>query len=233
MNIRKKTDYSALYQALDTAMTANLPQMELYSAIGKAVSLRPEKGAAVAAAEYMAEHYPDAHGFSPRNVRRMRDFYRTYENSSQAMKAAMEIGWTQNVVILEADLSMELRAWYLRAVKKFGWSKAELTEKITANAHEKIVLAMDDDMYNILKRCNQAIRHKRRMIFTAVKNRALIRRFLKSTKKEDRRRWCCLIGLLFQMLSRLFQIDIPLFKSCPKFVNIFPFAVNSAYIFSV
>lgn len=64
MNIRKKTDYSALYQALDTTMIANLPQMELYCAIGKAVSLRAEKGAAVAAAEYMAEHYPDAHGFT-------------------------------------------------------------------------------------------------------------------------------------------------------------------------
>lgn len=146
MNIRKKTDYSALYQALDTTMTTNLPQMELYCAIGKTVSLRAEKGAAVAAAEYLAEHYPDAHGFSPRNVRRMRDFYRTYENTPQAMKAAMEIGWTQNVVILEADLSMELREWYLKAAKQFGWSKAGLAQRIAANAHEEVALENEDDV---------------------------------------------------------------------------------------
>ena len=60
-------------------MKAQMGQMELYCAIGKAISMHSEKGAAVAAAKHLAEHYPDAHGFSPRNVRRMRDFYRTYE----------------------------------------------------------------------------------------------------------------------------------------------------------
>lgn len=146
MNIRKKTDYSALYLALDNAMTANLPQMELYCAIGKTVSLRTEKGAAVAAAEYLTEHYPDTRGFSPRNVRRMRDFYRTYENSPKAMNAAMKIGWTQNVVIMEADLTMKQREWYLKAAKQFGWSKAELFANIGSNAHENIVCPVEDDV---------------------------------------------------------------------------------------
>ena len=39
----------------------------------------------------------------------MRDFYRTYENHPAAMSLAMELGWTQNVVIMEAELTMELR----------------------------------------------------------------------------------------------------------------------------
>ena len=46
---------------------------EVY-AIGKAISQRPEKGAAVAAAEFLQAKFPDRTGFSPRNVRRMRDF---------------------------------------------------------------------------------------------------------------------------------------------------------------
>lgn len=81
-------------------------QVELYCAIGKAVNTRLEKGAAVAAAKYLAENYPDAHGISPRNVRRMWDFYRTYENHPALLPLALQIGWTQNVVIMEADLSM-------------------------------------------------------------------------------------------------------------------------------
>ena len=63
--IRKLTDYSALYAALDTLMAANLPQMELYREIGCLVSGRQEKGAAVAAAEYLHTAYPDVSGFSP------------------------------------------------------------------------------------------------------------------------------------------------------------------------
>ena len=145
MNIRKKIDYTEMYAALDTAMAAETQQMELYIRIGQAVCLRTEKGAAVAAAEYLRKHYPDVQGFSPRNLRRMRDFCRTYENHPVLLSLAMQLGWTQNVVIMEADLTMELREWYLRAARKFGWSKAELTARIEEKAHMDIVLDIDSE----------------------------------------------------------------------------------------
>ena len=78
MNVRKATDYSAMFAALDKLVAAALTQMELYCEIGRLVSSRPEKGAAVAAAEYLSTTHPDATGFSPRNLRRMREFYRAY-----------------------------------------------------------------------------------------------------------------------------------------------------------
>ncbi len=146
MNIRKNIDYSEMYAALDTVMADRMTQMELYCAIGKAVCRRREKGAAVAASEYLCRQYPEVHGLSPRNLRRMRDFFRTYENEPKLMEQAMEVGWTQNVVILEADLDMEQRMWYLQAVRQFGWSKAELTAKISENAHEFTVLAIAEEM---------------------------------------------------------------------------------------
>lgn len=49
-------------------------------------------GAAVAAAEYLHNAYPDVSGFSPRNLRRMRDFYRAYEDAPEVMAEAMTIG---------------------------------------------------------------------------------------------------------------------------------------------
>ena len=106
MNVRKPVDYSAMFAVLDTLMATNLSQMELYCEIGRLVSGRTEKGAAVAAAEYLCAAYPDASGFSPRNLRRMREFYRTYESVPEVLAEAMTIGWTQNVVILEAELSI-------------------------------------------------------------------------------------------------------------------------------
>ena len=130
MNIRKPTDYTAMFAALDALMAAQLPQMELYCEIGRLVSRRSEKGAAVAASEYLQAAYPTAEGFSPRNVRRMRLFYAAYEESPEIIRLAMSLGWTRNVAILERCGSSEERAWYIRAVLRFGWKKAKLLEAI-------------------------------------------------------------------------------------------------------
>ena len=140
MNIRKPIDYSAMFAELDALMAAKLTQMKLYCEIGRLVSGRPEKGAAVAAAEYLQSRYPEASGFSPRNVRRMRDFYRLYKNSPQLMEQALRLNWTQNVVVMEANLSMEQRAWYLRACGEYKWSKSELQSQIDGSAHLEVSL---------------------------------------------------------------------------------------------
>ena len=92
MNIRKSIDYSDMFAAIDTAMSKGMPQMELYCTLGRLVSQRPEKGAAVAAAEYLSSQYPDAAGFSPRNLRRMRYFYRMYAETPELLELAMKIG---------------------------------------------------------------------------------------------------------------------------------------------
>ena len=134
MNIRKPTDYSTLFVELDTLMAAQLPQMELYREIGRVVSGRAEKGAAVAASEYLQAAYPATEGFSPRNLRRMRAFYATYEESPEIMRLAMNLGWTRNVAILERCGSSEERAWYIRAVLHFGWKKAKLLVAIESQA---------------------------------------------------------------------------------------------------
>ena len=101
MNTRKLTDYSTMYRALDQLMAAGLPQTELYFAIGGTVCARPEKGAAVMAAEYLQANYPGGRGFSPRNLRRMREFYRAYADNPELKELALKLGWTQNVAILE------------------------------------------------------------------------------------------------------------------------------------
>ena len=117
MNVRKPVDYGTMYRELTAILTQNLSQMDEVYAIGKAISQRPEKGAAVAAAEFLQANFPDRAGFSPRNVRRMRDFYKTYENDQTLLRLAMKIGWTLNVVIMEAELTSEARKWYLKQAR--------------------------------------------------------------------------------------------------------------------
>ena len=134
MNIRKPTDYSILFSELDRLMAEQLSQMNLYCEIGRLVSGRAEKSAAVVTSEYLRAIYPATDGFSPRNARRMRAFYAAYEASPEIMRLAMHLGWTQNVAILERCNSNEERAWYIRAALHLGWKKANLLEAIESQA---------------------------------------------------------------------------------------------------
>lgn len=147
MNIRKQVNYRAMFETLNALMASTLPQMELYCEIGRLVSSRPEKGAAVAASEYMQCKYPDVSGLSPRNLRRMREFYRTYDSTPEVLAEAMTIGWTQNVVILEAELTLQERVWYIRAAGQFSWSKLELQRQLKSCAHLKAALDFPPGVY--------------------------------------------------------------------------------------
>ena len=152
MNIRKPTDYTAMFTTLDTLMAAQLPQMELYCEIGRVVSGRVEKGAAVAASEYLQATYPVAEGFSPRNLRRMRDFYRMYGDTPELLVEAMRLNWTQNVVIMETELTMDERHWYIRKAAESGLSKTELLRMIERAEHSEIALGESvDTCYTVEK----------------------------------------------------------------------------------
>ena len=149
MNIRKNVDYSTMFAALDSAMEAALPQVELYCKISAIICDRLEKGVAVAAAEYLTNQYPDMGGFSPRNVRRMRSFYQMYGEVPELLAEAMHLSWTQNTVIMEAELTMEERSWYIRQADVRSLSKTELLQMIENSAYTERVLDGDtEEWYN-------------------------------------------------------------------------------------
>lgn len=85
------------------------------------------------------------------NIRRIRagkgeESMNIRESTPEVLTQAMGISWTQNVVILEAELTIQERAWYIRAVRKFGWSKLELQRQIDANAHKGNALDFEGKM---------------------------------------------------------------------------------------
>ena len=145
MNIRKPADYSNLFSELDKLIVAQLPRMELYCEIGRLVSSRAEKGAAVAVSEYLQMTCHDVEGFSPRNLRRMRAFYAAYKESPEIMQQAMKLGWTQNVAILERCDNNEERTWYIRKAAESGLSKTELLRMIERAEHLEIALGENED----------------------------------------------------------------------------------------
>ena len=147
MNIRKAVDYSAMFTAPGFVMDADLPQMELYCEIGKIVCARSEKGAAVAAADFLRVQHPDMTGFSPRNVRRMRDFWQLYGGMPELLCEALHLNWTQNVVIMEAELTAVERRWCIRQAAAQNLSKSELLRIIEDSVYLESVLDEKVDVW--------------------------------------------------------------------------------------
>lgn len=85
----------------------------------------------------------------------MRDFYRTYENHPALLSRSMHLGWIQNVVIMEADLTMDLRKWYMKVAIYFRWTKNQLDENIKSKVHEEIVLDIGQEICDNMGKPNE------------------------------------------------------------------------------
>lgn len=116
---------------------SNSQLTELYSLIGKNICGQGEKAFVAHLAEILSEQFAHLKGFSPRNLRRMRDFYVTYQSDPKLMKKAQTLSWTQNTVILECCESNEQRSFYLTLAEKNNLSKLALVKAIKEETCEQ------------------------------------------------------------------------------------------------
>ena len=113
----------------------NSQLMKLYATIGKHICEQGEKAFVVFLAEQLSEKFSMIKGFSPRNLRRMRESYRTYESNPRLMQKAQALSWTQNTVILEYCDITELREYYIDLATEKQLSKLALIEAIETEEH--------------------------------------------------------------------------------------------------
>ena len=113
---------------------SNRALLELYTRMGQCICCQGEKAFIPHLAEMLADRFPSLKGFSLRNLRKMRDFYRTYENSPALMSRAQSLGWTQNAVILECCETDEQRSFYIDLAAERNLSKLSLMNAIQEDA---------------------------------------------------------------------------------------------------
>lgn len=70
----------------------------------------------------------------------IRNFYCTYKPAPEAIEKTMTIDRTQNVVILEAEPTLQEQTWYIQSLRQYGWSKLELQQKIASKVHTEKAL---------------------------------------------------------------------------------------------
>ncbi|MDK2965799.1 DUF1016 N-terminal domain-containing protein [Lacrimispora sp.] len=142
-----KNESSLYMEQIVSAITAccgsndkpsNRSLMELYTMIGRCICGQGEKAFVAHLAESLAIRFPLLKGFSLRNLRRMRDFYRTYANSPALMEKAQSLSWTQNAVILECCETDEHRSFYICLAAAQNLSKLALMKAIQENAFDAL-----------------------------------------------------------------------------------------------
>lgn len=79
-------------------------------------------------------------GYSARNIWYMRMFYITYHENTKLQPMVAEISWTKHLVILDRCKDDLEREFYIRMIRKFGWTKNVLIHQIENKTFEKTLI---------------------------------------------------------------------------------------------
>lgn len=74
--------------------------------------------------------FPEMKGFSPRNLKYMRLFAKTYPDSLIVQQVAAQLPWFHIVTILEKVKTLEERTFYIHHAVEQGWSRNTLSNQI-------------------------------------------------------------------------------------------------------
>jgi predicted nuclease of restriction endonuclease-like (RecB) superfamily len=127
------------YEALKKV---NAELIQLYWKIGEEIDIQQrEKGWGKSVVEVLSKElqkeFPGVQGFSARNLWLMRNFYIEYSQDTNLQPMVAEISWTKNVVIMQKCKDPLEREFYIKMVKRFGWTKDVLINNIENRAFEK------------------------------------------------------------------------------------------------
>lgn len=81
--------------------------------------------------------FPNAKGFSPRNLWNMKMFYETYRTKQILQQLVAELPWGHNLVILNKIKDIKETEFYLKKAIQFGWSRAVLVHHIESDLYER------------------------------------------------------------------------------------------------
>lgn len=145
-------DYSLFLKDLKTrirnerikfVLSANSALVMLYWDIGyRILKKQDEEGWGAKIIDRMAcdlkEEFPDMRGFSARNLKYMRKFAECWPKREIVQASLAQIGWYQNIALLEKLKEDTQRLWYAHKALENGWSHTVLVHQIESQLHKRI-----------------------------------------------------------------------------------------------
>ncbi len=111
---------------------ANLELIGLYFRIGQVISENSKYGNQFVdnLSVSLKVDFPDAHGFSRRNLFRMKKFYDEYKGFSIVPPAVAQLPWTHNCILIDKIQDIDKRLWYAKKTLENGWTRKKLLDRI-------------------------------------------------------------------------------------------------------
>lgn len=80
--------------------------------------------------------FPNAKGYSIRNLKYMAKFTKTYDDLQFVQRSVAQIPWRHNIAILDKIKDENEREWYIKEILKNGWSREWLVTQIENNLYK-------------------------------------------------------------------------------------------------
>lgn len=137
----KELVYRSQYEALKAV---NKELITLYWNIGKLIKERQQaygwgKSVVKNLSADLQNEFPGSSGYSDRNLWYMLRFYEHYHENEKLQPLVAEIGWTQNLLIMEKCKDDLEREFYLRMSKKYGWTKNILLHQLESESYQRFL----------------------------------------------------------------------------------------------
>lgn len=137
----KERILSAQYEALKAV---NKELIVLYWDIGRMIVEKQKgetwgKSVVEKLSQDLKIEFPGIKGFSSASLWRMRQFYEVYSDNQKLAPLVREIGWSHNIVIFERCKDNLQREFYIRMIRKMGWTKKVLIHQIENQTYEKTI----------------------------------------------------------------------------------------------
>ncbi|MEV7662209.1 PDDEXK nuclease domain-containing protein [Paenarthrobacter sp. NPDC089316] len=81
--------------------------------------------------------FPEAKGFSPRNLRYMKSFAQAWPDFPMLQAPLATLPWYHQIALLEKLDDAATRLWYAAAAAQHGWSRNLLVHQISTRLHER------------------------------------------------------------------------------------------------
>ena len=121
---------------------ANKELIAMYFRIGKYISENSKYGNSLidTLSITLKTEFPDATGYSPRNLARMRRFYEEYKDLSNLPTALAKLPWSFNNLLIDKVKDVKKREWYAFKCFENSWSYVVLDHQIDLGLYERQAL---------------------------------------------------------------------------------------------
>ncbi len=136
----KREIQSAKYKA---TLSVNKELIMLYYNIGKIINEHKSWGNKFIdnLAADLRIAFPEAKGYSVRNLKYMAKFAATYQDIEFVQQAVAQIPWGHTALLLDKFTDDAVRNWYIQKVIDNGWSRNVLVHQIESGLYERQAIA--------------------------------------------------------------------------------------------